>query len=318
MSAFNTEHIPVSERDAAGPDRRHDQWTRYQVVFACGAAVPRGDVFMYLPARNRKICRHCEAAVTKGGAVPMPRPRHWHITRHTQTGEDRAGNPVLACGAHWQDARQPQDEAGPPRECPGCREAQDPGGGHEERRRERMTRTARDVYMAIKTAASGPDPRPLAYTSQTGRGGFYRPDRRGQHPGNRILEHASSLMENAARAVPWALRSSLAYEDGYLVARPSDDTLCLQHFGLWMNRIGGALHRAPSGGQPAEPGPRQELEDTVERVRAQVAERMPEAREHAWRTIAEALTPFGFVLREHGPEARRLVSLGWAQREELA
>ena len=316
MSAFNTEHIPVSERDVTGPDRRYGQWLRYQVVFACGKAAPRGDASMYMPARNRRMCPRCEAAVTEGRAVPMPRPRHWNITRHTRTGQDQAGNPTLACGAHWQDAQQAVDEAGPPRECTGCRQAQDPGGGHEERRRLRMARTARDVYMAIRTATSGPDPKPLAYSTQTGRSGFFRPDHRGQRQGNRIMEHACSLMENAARAVPWELRGCLAYEDGYLVARPGCDTLCLEYFGLWLDRTGGALHHPFGGGQPPEPGPRQELEDAVERVRTQVTERMPEAREHAWSTIAEALTPFGFVLKEHGPGARRLVSMGWAQREE--
>ena len=317
MSAFNTEHIPVGEMDALGPDLGTATWYRYHLVFACGKAVSRYDESNYTPAKNRKRCRWCLLSIEQGKAVAMERPRGgWGVVRHTRLGEgERPGTFLLACGAQGRDEHADREDGEQHRLCPGCREAGDQETDRAELRRERLAGTAREVYRAIKTAVSGPDPRPLVYDVQAGRPGFYRPDRpgpRGKPQGDRIMEDASSLMNMAALSCPQALRDCLRYEDGYMTARMTDEAASQHHFGITPGRVGAGMYSGTHWGTgrsaPPDPGPRRELSDTVERLKAQIDEKIPEAREHAWQVMERALEPFGFTLEEHGENARRLVS----------
>ena len=124
------------------------------------------------------------------------------------------------------------------------------------------------------------------------------------------MEDASSIMNMAARACPATLRQSLGFEDGHIVARPTDELLSVYYFGISSRTLRARIYQGMGmgGSQPLDPGLLGELSDTVESVRAKIEERIPEAREHAWQVMEKALAPFGFVMEEHGEEVRKLTA----------
>ena len=305
MGAFNTEHIPVREQDATGPAPWTHDTDRYQVVFACGKAVFRIDLYNYTAARNRKTCRGCEREVQAGRAEPMEMAQPWHATSHTRlAGPDENGVFDLACGTRGRDEHSGQlDREGRPyRKCPGCLEATGPEDGHQERRRLAQARTAREVYRAIKTATSAPDAPGLVYQARTGREGFYRPDRRGRPKGDRILEDAGALMRTADRAVPRELRNTIGCQDGQMTVKLTQQGVAAYYFGINMERLDAGIHRSIDRNQPVDDGPAWDLAKSMAAARETVQERMPEATRHARKTIADALEPFGFELEKNGQD----------------
>ena len=236
MSAFNTEHIPVREIDAGGPNLEYAEWTRYHVVFACGRTAFRGQSSLYAAAKNRKMCRECKKEQNRTGGVP------WRsslgVTRHTAVGEkdatvrmrknyrDVQTVTVFACGMETPDymldsmTREREDE----RPCPGCETALNPIG---EDPAYRKADSARRIYRAIKTATGDSCLPGLAYTFTGGQSGFYRQNGRNgrsETHTRRIMEEASNLMEMAVRACPRSLWRHFGYEDGSLVLRGDENT----------------------------------------------------------------------------------------------
>ncbi len=232
MNAFNTEHIPVREIDAGGPNPEYDEWTRYHVVFACGRTAFRGQRSLYAPAKNRKMCRKCKKEPAANSSVPWGSPS---LTRHTAVEEKEATGPrwknyrdvktvtVFACGMETPDymlASMTQERENQ-RPCPGCEAALNPRG---EDPAYRKADSARLIYRAIKTATGNPRLPGLAYTFTGGVSGFHRQDGQdGQDmaSANRIMEEASNLMEMAVRACPRILWHHFSYEEGSLVLQPA-------------------------------------------------------------------------------------------------
>ena len=285
MSAFNTEHIPVREIDAGGPNFEYSQWTRYHVVFACGRTAFRGQTSLYAPAKNRKMCRKCKEEHAAAGSVPLGPPR---MTRHTAVGEKDATGPrwknytdvktvtVFACGmeapAHMLESMTGERENQRP--CPGCEAALNPRG---EDPAYRKTDSARLIYRAIKTATGDPRLPGLAYAFTGGLSGFHRQHRQDGQDGRncasagRIMEEASNLMEMAVRACPRILWRRLRIQ----------------------GRLAGPETRPRGEAPPDAP------EGEMEKLFAQAEE-----------TLAE----FGFSLEEQEDGARRLTEAGRRNR----